>query len=420
MTRRPLSRFVRFGLALALAGAGGVTFAQKDGGVAVDNSGAFEVTGVTVDVSAKDAETARQAGWRLAQRKGWQMLSQRLTGKASSMSDSALDGLVTGIVIEDEQIGPHRYIARLGVLFDRGKAGAVLGVSTAINRSVPMLIVPLQWSGGAGRVFERATPWADAWERYRTGSSTIDYVRPRGIGPDSLLLNAGQTGRRGRGWWRTVLDQYGASDVLVAEVEMHREYPGGPIVAVFTASHGPDRKRITRFALRVGNGDAIDALMDEGVRRIDRAYQDALAAGMLKTDRLLGVRPPSEQTPKEEAQAEEEEVATPTPTESATAQSSASYSIQVETPSVASVTASEASVRGIPGVRSAVTTSLALGGISVMRVSYDGTIGNLRSQLEARGWNVQEGAGVLRIRRPGSGNQPAAATSPPGGEPNGG
>ena len=58
--------------ALALASA---TVAQMDDtgrGVApVDSAGAFEVSGVTVDVAAKTADGARLGGWRLAQRKAW-------------------------------------------------------------------------------------------------------------------------------------------------------------------------------------------------------------------------------------------------------------------------------------------------------------------------------------------------------------
>lgn len=431
MTSRRIS-ITTVGAVLALVSAGGMVFAQpqpqptaesspkaagkSSGGGAAERalpvagaSGSFEVSGVMVDVSGKTADAARQGGWRLAQRKGWAMLSQRMTGKQGSLSDSALDSLVTGIVVENEQIGPTRYIARLGVLFDRSRAGALLGVSTAIHRSPPMLVIPLEWSGGAGIGFERATPWQRAWARFRSGESSIDYVRPAGTGPDTLLLTAGQTGRRGRGWWRTILDQYGASDVLIPEVQLRREWPGGPITGIFTASHGPDRRRITRFALRVENADALDTLLDDGVKRIDQAYRDALSAGMLRTDRLLGIRPPSAKPETEETpEGEASPTPTTTPTEGGTI-----ISVQVDTPSASAVANSESAMRGIPGVRSAATTSLALGGVSVVRVAFDGNIASLRAALEARGWQVQEGAGVLRIRRPGAAT-PAAPAAPAG------
>lgn len=403
--------------ALALAGAGMVVAQGQGAGasaVPIDASGSFEVSGVQVDVHGKDADAARQGGWRIAQRKGWEMLSERLTGKKSALNDSALDALVTGIVVEREQIGPTRYIARLGVLFDRGRAGAILGVSTVVTRSPPMLLVPLEFSGGVGRVFERETAWSRAWNRFRSGGSTIDYVRLRGTGPDAMLVNAGQTLRRGRNWWRTILDQYGASDVLVAEVQLRREYPGGPIVGVFAASHGPDRRPITSFALRVDNGDSLDALLDAGIVRLDQAYQKALASGSLRTDSLLVARPPTPKTPEqlaaEAAAAAAAAAATPDPNASSAA--TASYTVQVETPSVAALNASESAVRALPGMRSAATTSLALGGISVMRVSYDGSLASLRAALEARGWQVQEGPGVLRIRRGGGAATPAPSPTP--------
>ena len=56
-------------------------------------------------------------------------------------------------------------------------------------------------------------------------------------------------------------------------------------------------------------------------------------------------------------------------------------------------------MRGIPGVRSASTTSLALGGVSLMRVTYDGDPDALRAALEVRGLQVTGSGQTLRIRR---------------------
>jgi hypothetical protein len=404
--------------ALALAGIGGVWAQGQSGGnaVPIDPSGSFEISGVSVDVKGSNADAARMGGWRVAQRKGWEMLAQKLTGKSSNLSDSALDSLVTAVVVEREQIGPNRYIATLGVLFDRTRAGAILGVSTAVTRSSPMLLVPLEFSGGAGIVYERETAWARAWGRFRSGGSTVDYVRPRGAGPDALLINSGQTLRRGRNWWRSVLDQYGAADVLVDEVQLRREYPGGPIIGVFGANHGPDRRPIASFALRVDNGDSLDALLDAGIQRIDKAFQNALATGELSTDRMLATRPPAPKAEEEKPTDEETTAATATPTPAAA--NGSSFTVQFETPNVNAFNASESAIRAIPGVRGSTTTSTALGGVSVMRVTYDGPIGSLRAALEGRGWQVQEGGGMLRVRRPQAAPAPqpsATAAAPTGG-----
>lgn len=387
--------------ALAVVSTAGLVQAQPDGSAATMGEvyGSFEVTGIEVDTRGKTADAARMAGWREAQRKAWQKLTQRM-GKSANLSDSALDAMVSGIIVENEQIGPTRYIARLGVMFSRQRAGPILGVRAQITRSAPMVVMPLQWSGGVASGFERDSPWGQAWNRFRAGNSSIDYVRLTGTGPDAMLLNAGQASRRGRGWWKAILDQYGAKDVLIPEVVLRREWPGGPVTAEFRAGFGPDNRQISRFTLRIENGDGLPALLDEGARRIDEAYQNALASGLLRPDALLGYVPPA--PVEEEVPLTEEPVdgmidplATPAPA------TQVSVNVQFDTPDAADVANGELALRAIPGVRSAATTSLALGGVSVMRVTFDGDVATLRAALEGRGWQVQEGPGTLRIRRAG-------------------
>ena len=379
-----------------------------DRGVApLDSSGSFEVSGVPIDVRAKTAEAARLGGWRLAQRKGWAMLWAKMHGGdsgAPALGDSALDAIVAGIVVEREQIGPTRYVATLGVLFDRARAGAILGVSGAVSRSAPLLVIPVEWSGGTARVFEARTPWQSAWAEFRAGSSPIDYVRPSGSGSDPLLLNYGQTQRPGRGWWRGLLDQYGAADVLVPQVRIEHSWPGGPVTGYFSARFGPDNKLISGFVLRVQSSADLKAMLAEGVVRMDRIYSDALAMGMLRPDPSLIEAPQVDPN----ALATNFTEAAPVATEGGNSAEAAlppevaaptSITVQFETPDVGSVSGIEASVRGVPGVKSATTTSLALGGTSVMRVSFAGDSATLKLALEARGFKVEEGIGGLRIRR---------------------
>ncbi|WP_174297896.1 heavy-metal-associated domain-containing protein [Sphingomonas bacterium] len=395
-----MSRFLpRLWPAIAAAAlAAGAVVAQVEGGnrgvAPVDSSGAYEVDGVGVDVSAATAAAARYAGWRIAQRKAWNQLSQRLSGSASSLSDGALDGLVSSIVVENEQIGPTRYIARLGVLFDRERAGTLLGISSYTLHSPPMLVIPVQWSGGVGQVFQQRTPWQQAWARYRTSNSAIDYIRPSGNGPDSLLLTAGQVGRRGRAWWRTLIDQYGASDVLIPTVRLYRQWPGGPVIGVFEARHGPDGALLTGFTLRVGNADGLPQLMDAGVKRMDDAYQEALRTGDLRPDVALSPPPPAAAPDPVE-----DDAAGGATDTAAEAVPVSQVSIQYDSAGVGAVSATEALVRSIAGVRSAVTASLALGGTSVMRVAFAGDPDLLKAQLQARGLQVFGSGATLRIRR---------------------
>ncbi|MBD8638161.1 MULTISPECIES: heavy-metal-associated domain-containing protein [Sphingomonas] len=392
-------------LPIALAGAalllgGGAVLAQIEGGsrgaAPVDSGSAYEVSGVIVDVAGPSADAARYGGWRLAQRKAWVQLSSRLGGGGALVSDGTLDSLVSGIVVENEQIGPQRYVAKLGVLFDRNRAGSLLGISTYSDRSQPMLVIPVQWSGGVGQVFEQRTEWQQAWARYRTGNSSIDYVRPSGSGPDALLLNVGQTQRPGRGWWRTIIDQYGASDVIVPVVTLYRQWPGGPVIGVFEARHGPDNALIGRFTLRVGTPDGLPQLLDTGVKRIDDLYQRARRNGTLRVDYSLSPPPAPDPIATETIPVDETADAN---TAVLTGGTGLSITVQFDTPAAAAVASTEAALRAIPGVRSAATTSLALGGVSLMRVAYDGDPAALKAALEARGYQVFGSGQTIRIRR---------------------
>jgi hypothetical protein len=396
---RRLSAIAIAATAIVALGTAAVVVAQIEGGdrgvAAIDSSNDFEVSGVTVDTTGPNAEAARLAGWREAQRKGWAQLSRRLGGGGAMLSDGTLDSIVSSIVVEDEQIGPTRYVARLGLLFDRDRTSGLLGIASFISRSPPLVVIPVQWSTGVGTAFEQRTLWQEAWARYRTGGSEIDYIRPAGNGPDPLLLNVGQTERPARGWWRAVLDQYGGTDVLMPTVRLYRQWPGGPVIGVFEARHGPDNRLLSGFTLRVASAAGIPALLEAAVKRMDTIYQDALRGGYLRADPGLTFVPP---TP--------EPTAAPTPGIDDLLPGAlppgttiTAITLQFDTPGVAAVTGTEAAMRGIPGVSSASTSSLALGGVSLMAVSFGGSPDAFRAALQARGWQVFGTGTTLRIRR---------------------
>ena len=404
---------------LALAGAGllvlgiggAVVWAQIEGdrGIApVASTGDFEVTGIDVEVTGRTAEEARANGWHTATRLAWQKLwAQRgLGGGAPALDDGTLSGMVSAISVEHEEIGPHRYIARLGVVFERARAAGYLGLQGGGTRSAPLLVIPLLYQGGVASVFETRTPWQKAWADFHTGESVIDYVRPNGGGADGLLIDAGQVGRRSRNWWRSILDQYGAEDVVIPIARLERQWPGGPIKGTFTARHGPDNRFLGSFELTADSEDKLPAMLTEAVKRIDAIYAQALAAGQLDPDRSLNSAPQID--PKLIAGIVDK---MPPPRSAGRAAgagaavangpgvSGAVFQIQFASPDVGAVDAAQAALRAVPGVQATATTSLALGGVSVMRVTYAGELETLAAALRAQGWKVTQGAGALMIRR---------------------
>lgn len=364
----------------------------------------IQIGGVEVNVTGKNAEEARLKGWAEAAKLAW----AKAGGPA--MGEGQIQGMVSAVVIEREQIGPRRYIARLGVVFDRARAGQFLTDGGTRAHSAPMLIIPVLYAGGAAQVYETRTPWQQAWAGFRAGTSPIDYVRPVGSGGDSLLITAGQPARRSRAWWRNVLDQFGAADVLVPEARLERQWPGGPVRGTFTARYGPDNTFLASFTLTANDEAGVAPMLAQAVARLDAIYAQALGAGLLKPDASLVARPqldPALAALIAQGQAPEPAdgaAAAATPEASASAAPAApvavsTFTVQFASPDAGAVDAALGAVRGAPGVQGAATTSLAMGGTSVMRVTYAGELAALAEALRARGWKVTVGANALSIRR---------------------
>ena len=400
MLRRP-SRYLLV-LLLAAFGLGSAVFAQLESGdrgiPPIDSASTLEIGGIKVDVAAKDAESARFAGWRIAQRQGfaklWAQMHKRPESEAPRVPDSTLDGIVSSIEIEEERISPGRYIASLQILFDRSRSAALLGAEGPVRRSAPMLLIPVMVTGGTATTVELRNPWQRAWAEYRTANSAIDYVRISGQGIDPLLATAGQVRRPGRGMWRNLVDFYGAADVLVATAHVRRLYPGGPAVATFTGSFGADRKLLGSFTLRADTSADLPRMMAEGVRRMDALYTSWLAAGDLNPDQsLLPPPPPVIEEEEEEAEA---------PTEGV---------IQI---AVTSPYSPVGWLRSIPGVASVQEI-----GSQVLVVRYRGSQGQLAAALNARGWQTSSASGVFTITgyAPPAQSQPAPAPQQPAPEP---
>ena len=414
---RPMRRWLAgAGLALALMGGGYAVIAQVAGdrGIAPTAASAdIEFKGITVDVQGKSAEDARANGWREAQRKAWEKL------KGPKLSDSQLDGIVSAIVIERERLGPRRYIATLGVVFDRQRAGSYLGGGAQAVRSAPLLLIPVQESGGAYITFEQRNPWQRAWAEFNPGQSRIDYVRLSGAGGDSLLVNFGQTGRRSRAWWRLTLDQYGATDVLMAYARIDHQFPGGPVKATFTARYGPDNRPLDSFTLKADNPDAVPAMLAQAVERMDQIFTGALASGKLRPDPTLrlgagGVIDPAIQQLIDIGRAAQARRSAAAALESGTAPRieaqtitgiepgeavARNITVQFATPDAAAFDSALGAVRGAGGVRGVGVTSTAIGGTSVMSVTFAGSLDELAAVLEARGFSVRRGANALAISR---------------------
>lgn len=417
----------RAALGLGLGAALGVTvigparlIAQVEGdrGIApVVATNDIEIGGVVVDTTGRNAAEAKANGWREAYKKAWE------AAHGPALDVGSIESTVTGVTVEQEEIGPHRYRAKLTIAFDRARAAQFgAGNGGVAVRSAPMLVLPVLYSGGVAQVFEVRGAWQKVWAEYRTGASAIDYVRASGAGGESLLMTAGQPGRRSRVWWRGILDQFGASDVLIPTARLERQWPGGPVKGTFTARYGVDNKVLGAFTLTAADDGAVPAMLAQGLARVDQIYGDALGRGLLRPDPTLSFEHPAmdpglarlieaghaaeaaqaaaEDAAQRQADAEAAAAAAvPVPPRAEAKPVAAAITIQFASPDARAVDTALAGVRSVPGVDNAGTTSIAMGGTSVMRAQYPGGAEALAAALRARGWQVSVAGGALRIKR---------------------
>lgn len=353
---------------------------------------AFLVSDIDVDVVAGSAEAARVAAFREAARLAWPQLYARMTGVAASgapkLPDSAIEGMVSGIEVQAEHFSDKRYVGKLGVVFDRVRAGERLPANARVLQSAPMLLLPVLADGGVTSVYEGRSPWLQAWSRFGTDSSPISYVRAGGSASDALLLTGWQARRDNRGLWRSILSRYGAENVLVAEAWLDRTYPGGPIVGTFLARHGPDSAVLTRFRLRAGAAGELDAMLDTAVRRIDSAYARALQSGVLRADPTLTLAL--------------EPVSVSPMLDQAESLGSMGVTVSVATPDAVSWNAIEAALGAVPEVDSVTLLGLSIGGMSQVRINHTVDYAMLRYALDQRGWRLDGG----QLRRRAEGEAP--------------
>ena len=160
----------------------------------------------------------------------------------------------------------------------------------------------------------------------------------------------------------------------------------------------------------------------QAVTRIDRIYEQALAEGKLQPDptlrlggsgqvdpaiqRLIEIGRAIQARDRAAAQAATAAaaatptegaapVATPTPTPTVVS----NFTVQFATADAMAFDATLSTMRQVPGVRGVAVTSTAMGGTSVMRVSYGGDLAALAAALRERGFAVREGSNTLAISR---------------------
>jgi hypothetical protein len=196
----------------------------------------FAVGGVDVDVTDKDAATAKNRAIIEAQIKGFRLLAARLAGDEAAaqfekLTPKDVGRMLRSLSIEEERTGPGRYIAKFTVRFLPNKVRVLFSeynLPIVEEQSPPIVVVPV-WKTAEGAVLWEDNPWKEAWVNLKAEQAIVPVIVPLGDLEDTQALTAEDALAGNQPKLESLMLRYEAKAILVAVAE---ESPDGGIRAV--------------------------------------------------------------------------------------------------------------------------------------------------------------------------------------------
>src|SRR5580704_3917352 len=183
----------------------------------------FTIAPVRVDVTAASASTARDQALIEGERRGLQMLIERLTlaagrSRLPQPNNAQLSDLVQGFEVANERRSGVRYIADYTFHFRADSVRQLLsqaGIAFAETPSKPLVVLAVLLDGERAVLWDDPNPWRDAWARAKLPPGLVPLVIPLGDLDDVTAVDA-ETALHGDDARLRILSQrYGGDDVLV-------------------------------------------------------------------------------------------------------------------------------------------------------------------------------------------------------------
>lgn len=233
----------------------------------------FTVSGIPVDATAASEVEAKAQAVAQGQRDGLQRLFQRLTrqedwARLPDITVSAMDDYLRDMSFAEERFGGGRYLAKLTVRYDPDSVRRALrdrGIAFTEEPSPPLVVIPIDRSGGSPILWEDGNRWRDAWLARPQGEGLVQVIAPLGDLGDATAISAEQALAGGPDIGRALAERYGARGVVVAVLDAGA--PGGASIAVNVIAEGwPADPRTMRAELKPD--DLPDAIHQRAVEAV--------------------------------------------------------------------------------------------------------------------------------------------------------
>ncbi len=337
----------------------------------------FAVQGVDVDVTDKDATTAKNLALVQVQMKAIVMLAGKLgtpelSAEIARLEDKDVLPLLKSLSIEQESTGPGRYIGRFTVRFLPTKIRALFekyGVNVVVpEQATPMLILPL-WKTADGIKLWEDNLWLASWRNLHAEQSQVPLIVPIGDAEDSAAVTAKDVLDLNPIKLEVLRRRYDVRTILVAVGEAA---PGSGIHAVMTGESELGTMKFDK--IYTADGATLEASAALAVARIHAVMIDKFKSDK---DRLAA-----------QAQAAKDQQ-----------QANASHSVPVSVPftSPSEWNGIRSRILATPGVIGVDVSTLAGNG-AVVRLMYVGNLEDALSSMQATGLQMSQIGGTWVIQ----------------------
>ena len=183
----------------------------------------FQVSGIPVDATAADAETAREQALLQGQIEGMRRLLRRLVpaadhGRLPAVGPGQIERYVANFEIADERVSSNQYLARLTVRYEPDAVRELLQSSAlayAETASAPLVVLPLYRPAGAPRLWPDDNPWWQAWAEHLDSERLLRLVLPLGDLEDMATVSPDRAMAGDTDALSALAARYAADDALV-------------------------------------------------------------------------------------------------------------------------------------------------------------------------------------------------------------
>jgi hypothetical protein len=186
----------------------------------------FAVQGVDIDVTAKDAASAKDQALMDVQVKAFFALvaklgSRELADRLNDMKPADIAPFLKSLSIESESSAPGRYIGKFTVRFLPEKMRGFLAnynVDVPSAQAAPIVVLPV-WKSESGPQLWEDNPWRKAWIDLHAEQAMVPFIIPLGDLEDSGTITAQDALNNDVVKVEAIRRRYDAPGIVVASAE---------------------------------------------------------------------------------------------------------------------------------------------------------------------------------------------------------